>query len=497
MRLFSTANHWIKFPHIQDTYALTLLFLGQDIKTCGLLPLSPHTRYLRPHSSTSWTRYQEMWSTANFTAYKILTPSLFNFLDKISRNVVYYQFPRIQDTYALTLQLLVDKVSRNVVYCQFPRVQDTYALTLQFLGQDIKTCGLLPISPHTRYLRPHSSTSWTRYQEMWSTVNFPAYKILTPSLFSFLDKISRNVVYCQFHRIQDTYALTLQFLGKISRNVVYCQFHHIQDTYALTLQLLVDKVSRNVVYCQFPRVQDTYALTLQFPGQDIKTCGLLPISPHIRYLLPHFSISWTRYQDMWSTTNFPAYKILTPSLFNFLEKISRNEVTRNEVTANFPAYKILKPSLFNVLDKISRNVVYCQFPRIQDTYTLTLQFLGQDIKKCGLLPISPHTRYLRPHSSTSWTRYQDMWSTANFPAYKILTPSLFNFLDKISRNVVSAYKILTLSLFNFLDKISRNVFYCTYTLTLQFLGQYIKKCGLPLFRLRHHSLDGATLRGGT
>ena len=182
---------------------------------------------------------------------------------------------------------------------------------------------------------------------MWSTANFPTNKILTPSLFNFLDKISRNVV--------------------------FCQFPHIQDTYALTLQLL---------------------------GQDIKKCGLLPISPHTRYLHPHSSTSWTTYEEMWSTANFPTYKILTPSLFNFL-------------------------------DKISRNVVYCQFPNIQDTYALTLQLLGQDIKKCGLLPISPHTRYLHPHSSTSWTRYQEMLSTAHFPAYKILTPSPFNFLDKI------------------------------------------------------------------
>ena len=126
-----------------------------------------------------------MWSTANFPTYKILTLSLFNFLDKISR---------------------------NVVYCQFPHIQDTYALTLQLLRQDMKKCGLLPISPHTRYLHPHSSTSWTRYQEMWSTANFPTYKILTPSLFNFLDKISRNVVYCQFPHIQDTYALTFQLL---------------------------------------------------------------------------------------------------------------------------------------------------------------------------------------------------------------------------------------------------------------------------------------------
>ena len=178
-----------------------------------------------------------------------------------------------------------------MAYIQFPHIQDTYTLTLQLLRQDIKKCGLLPISTHTRYLHPHSSTSWTRYQEMWSTANFPTYKILTPSLFNFLNKISRNVVFNK-------------------------------------------------------------------------------ISPHKRYLRPHSSTSWTRYQEMWSTANFPAYKILTPSLFNFL-------------------------------DKISRNIVYCQFPRIQDTYTLTLQLLGQDIKKCGLLPISPRTRYLRPHSSTS------------------------------------------------------------------------------------------------
>ena len=284
----------IKFRRIKDTYALTLQLLGQDIKKCGLRPISPHIRYLRPHSSISWTRYQEMWSTANFPAYKILTPSLFNFLDKISR---------------------------NVVYCQFPHIQNTYTLTLQFLGQDIKECGLLRISPHTRNLRPHSSTSWTRYQEMWSTANFPTYKILTPSLFNFLNKISRNVVFNA-------------------------------------------------------------------------------ISLHRRYLRPHSSTSWTRYQEMWSTAYFPTYKILTPSLFNFL-------------------------------DKISRNVVFCKFRRLQDTYTLTLQLLGQDIKKCGLLPFSLHTRYLRPHSSISWTRYQEMWSTANFPAYKILTPSPFNFLDKI------------------------------------------------------------------
>ena len=228
----------------------------------------------------------------NFPTYKILTPSLFNFLDKISR---------------------------NVVYCQFPHIQDTYALTLQLLEQDIKKCGLLPISPHTRYLHPHSSTSWTRYmyQEMWSTA----------------------------------------------------------------------------------------------------------ISPHTRYLHPHSSTSWTRYQEMWSTANFPTYKILTPSLFNFLNKISKNVVfnkisphkiylrphsstswTRYQEmwsTANFTTYKILTPSLFNFLDKISRNVVYCQFPRIQDTYALTLQLLGQDIKKYCILPISPHTRYLHPHSSTS------------------------------------------------------------------------------------------------
>ena len=207
---------------------------------------------------------------------------------------------------------------------KFRRIKDTYALTLQLLGQDIKKCGLRPISPHIRYLRPHSSISWTRYQEMWSTANFPAYKILTPSLFNFLDKISRNIV-----------------------------------------------------YCQFPRIQDTYTLTLQLLGQDIKKCGQLPISPHTKYLHPHSSISWTGYQGMWPTENFPTYKKLTPSLFNFL-------------------------------DKISRNVVYSQFPHIQDTYALTLQFLGQDIKKCGLLPISSHTSYLRPHSSISWTRYQEM-----------------------------------------------------------------------------------------
>ena len=119
---------------IQDTYTFTLQFLGQDIKKYGLLPISPHTRNLRPHSSTSWTRYQEMWSTA--------------------------------------------------------------------------------ISPHTRNLRPHSSISWTRYQEMWSTANFLIYKILTPSLFNFLDKISRNVVYCQFPQIQDTPS-PFNFLDKI------------------------------------------------------------------------------------------------------------------------------------------------------------------------------------------------------------------------------------------------------------------------------------------